>query len=78
MKAIKLLLLLLFISPLALQSQRRKNKVTEPTIKLEDSLFQGIKWRNIGPFRGGRSVASTGVVDQPMTVLHGTIFLTDS
>ncbi|MEH6746141.1 MAG: glycosyl hydrolase [Maribacter arcticus] len=73
MKTIKLLLLLLLISPLALQSQRRKNKITEPTIKLEDSLFQGLKWRNIGPFRGGRSVASTGVVGQPMTYYMGTV-----
>ena len=73
MRTIKFLLLLLFISPLALQSQRRKNKVTEPTIKLEDSLFQGLKWRNIGPFRGGRSVASTGVVGQPMTYYMGTV-----
>lgn len=73
MRTIKLLLLLLLISPLALQSQRRKNKVTEPTIKLEDSLFQGLKWRNIGPFRGGRSVASTGVVGQSMTYYMGTV-----
>ncbi|WP_339841421.1 glycosyl hydrolase [uncultured Maribacter sp.] len=73
MRTIKLLLLLLLISPLALQSQRRKNKVTEPTIKLEDSLFQGLKWRNIGPFRGGRSVASTGVVGEPMTYYMGTV-----
>lgn len=65
--------MLLIIAPLALQSQRRKNKVTEPTIKLEDSLFQGLKWRNIGPFRGGRSVASTGVVGQPMTYYMGTV-----
>ncbi|WP_339655879.1 glycosyl hydrolase [uncultured Maribacter sp.] len=73
MKTIKLILLLILIYPLALQSQRRKNKVTEPTIKLEDSLFQGLKWRNIGPFRGGRSVASTGVVGQPMTYYMGTV-----
>lgn len=30
-----------------------------------DADFHGQKWRNIGPFRGGRSVASTGVVSQP-------------
>ena len=73
MKTIRLVLLILLISPLALQAQRRKNKTTEPTIKLEDSLFQGLQWRNIGPFRGGRSVASTGVVGQPMTYYMGTV-----
>ncbi|MGB3151637.1 MAG: glycosyl hydrolase [Maribacter sp.] len=73
MKTIRILLLLFLITPIALQSQRRKNKATEPTIKLEDSLFQGLQWRNIGPFRGGRSVASTGVVGQPMTYYMGTV-----
>ncbi|MEK6688368.1 MAG: glycosyl hydrolase, partial [Gemmatimonadota bacterium] len=29
------------------------------------SVFSPIKWRNIGPFRGGRSVAATGVRGQP-------------
>ena len=73
MKTIRILLLIFLITPLALQAQRRKNKTTEPTIKLEDSLFQGLQWRNIGPFRGGRSVASTGVVGQPMTYYMGTV-----
>src|SRR5215212_7474801 len=28
-------------------------------------LFQGMKWRMIGPFRGGRTVGATGVPGQP-------------
>ena len=39
---------------------------------LTDSLFHGLKWRNIGPYRGGRSVASTGVVGQPQTYYMGS------
>ncbi|MBT8219268.1 MAG: glycosyl hydrolase, partial [Bacteroidia bacterium] len=31
-----------------------------------------LKWRNIGPFRGGRSVASSGVVGDPLTYYMGT------
>ncbi len=31
-----------------------------------------IKYRNIGPFRGGRSVTATGVVDDPLTYYFGT------
>ena len=73
MKTIRLLVLVLLLFPLATHSQRKKSKTIEPTIKLEDSLFQGLKWRNIGPFRGGRSVASTGVVGQPMTYYMGTV-----
>ena len=36
-----------------------------------DSIFNSVKYRNIGPFRGGRSVAASGVVDDPMTYYMG-------
>ena len=73
MKTIRLLLVLIIMAPVAMQSQRRKNKITKPAITIKDSLFTGLKWRNIGPFRGGRSVASTGVVGQPMVYYMGTV-----
>ncbi len=31
----------------------------------------GLRWRNIGPFRGGRSIAVTGVASQPNTYYFG-------
>ncbi len=34
--------------------------------------FNPVKWRNIGPFRGGRSVTATGVVGDPNTYYMGT------
>src|SRR5688500_19748873 len=37
-----------------------------------DSVFKSVKWRSIGPFRGGRSVAATGVVGDPKTYYMGT------
>lgn len=37
-----------------------------------DSLYQGLKFRNIGPFRGGRSVASCGVISDPLTYYMGS------
>ena len=36
-----------------------------------DSIFKSVKYRNIGPFRGGRSVAASGVVNDPMTYYMG-------
>ena len=36
-------------------------------------LFQTMEWRSIGPFRGGRSVASTGVPSDPLTYYMGTV-----
>ncbi len=37
-----------------------------------DSFYQSVKYRNIGPFRGGRSVGSSGVVGDPLTYYMGT------
>ena len=37
-----------------------------------DSIFKPMKWRCIGPFRGGRSVCATGVVGDPFTYYMGT------
>ena len=35
------------------------------------SVYQALQYRNIGPFRGGRSAAVTGVPGQPMTFYFG-------
>lgn len=37
-----------------------------------DSVFKTLKYRNIGPFRGGRSNMSSGVVGDPATYYMGT------
>jgi photosystem II stability/assembly factor-like uncharacterized protein len=37
-----------------------------------NSIFKAVKWRSIGPFRGGRSNAACGVVGDPETYYMGT------
>ena len=37
-----------------------------------NTIFKAVKWRSIGPFRGGRSVSGTGVVGDPKTYYMGT------
>jgi hypothetical protein len=37
----------------------------------DESLFDALEWRNIGPYRGGRVVAVAGVVDQPYVYYMG-------
>jgi len=74
MKIIHLLLIVLLLLPITIQSQRKKKKkAPQPTQVLNDSIFNHLKWRNIGPFRGGRSVTSSGVVGQRMTYYMGTV-----
>jgi len=72
MKTIQLLILILLLIPVNNQAQKRKTKTSTPLFTVQDSLYLGLKWRNIGPFRGGRSVASSGVVGQPMTYYMGS------
>ena len=38
-----------------------------------DVFFKdALKWRNIGPFRGGRSLTAVGVPSQPLTYYFGS------
>jgi len=68
MKTLKLLALCLLLLPLNVLAQ----KPEKPTTAINGSEFHGLKWRNIGPFRGGRSVTSTGVIGQPFTYYMGS------
>ena len=60
MKNLRLLFTLLVISPLSF-SQSLEEKLDE------------VKYRNIGPFRGGSSVSSVGVLGDPLTYYMGTV-----
>src|ERR1041384_7357023 len=37
----------------------------------DNNLFSGLRWRNIGPFHGGRVSAVTGAIGQPGTFYLG-------
>src|SRR6202162_857270 len=39
----------------------------------DESLFKGMKWRQIGPFRGGRGIAVAGVPGGPHTFYFGGV-----
>jgi photosystem II stability/assembly factor-like uncharacterized protein len=77
MKKISFLVLLLSFSS-NIFAQKKKAKTTEP-IAVESpkqdfkKLYDGLQWRNIGPFRGGRSLAVAGHKDQPMTYYYGAV-----
>jgi photosystem II stability/assembly factor-like uncharacterized protein len=42
-----------------------------PADEFDKATLQGLSWRSIGPYRGGRSVAAVGVETQPMTYYFG-------
>ena len=39
---------------------------------VDPALFEGLKYRMVGPYRGGRSTAVTGVAGAPTTYFMGT------
>jgi photosystem II stability/assembly factor-like uncharacterized protein len=71
--------LLLLFGALALPglAQKKTNKVpviiSSPSPQYDNSLLKGMQWRSIGPFRGGRSVAVSGVIGQPYTYYFGAV-----
>ena len=60
MKRLLLALLLAGVSPLSAQP-------------LDPSLFSGLRWRLVGPFRGGRAVTATGVPGHPERFYFGAV-----
>src|SRR6201982_4071601 len=43
------------------------------TSKYDETLFKGMKWRSIGPYRGGRVLAVSGVPGDPYTYYFGGV-----
>jgi photosystem II stability/assembly factor-like uncharacterized protein len=71
--------LLLAIAALPLASRagaQRPRGTASPAVPApatyDSSLFRSLSYRMIGPFRGGRSTAVTGIVDEPHTFLMGS------
>lgn len=54
-----------FSTSISAQEEKYPDKLSEK--------FQGLKFRNIGPYRGGRTNAVSGVVGDPLTYYMGTV-----
>lgn len=65
-----IIMLVLVLLPLSLLSQRRnKSQINTPTYPEE--LYSSLEYRSIGPYRGGRSAAVTGVPGEPNLFYFG-------
>ena len=56
-----LVLAVFLILPNLYAQKKKKSKNTSQEIKYDENLYKGLEYRLIGPFRGGRSAAVTGV-----------------
>jgi len=64
-----LFLLILSLLPLAAEGQKRKK--TKNTNSFPEALYTSMEYRLVGPFRGGRSAAVTGVPGKPNLFYFG-------
>lgn len=63
---------LLISLPIATQAQKKQKKAASlATVEYDASLYDAIEWRSIGPYRGGRSAAATGVEGKPNLFYFG-------
>ncbi len=62
------LLLLTVLTPLAAQPRPRPRL----PLAVDTALYGGMRYRMVGPFRGGRSTAVTGIAEKPNTFFMGT------
>ena len=67
--ALPLIILLTFSLNFSFGQKKKKAQKKEATQLLK---YNNLNWRNIGPFRGGRSVASTGVLKHPNIFYMGS------
>src|ERR1700687_1054051 len=62
-------LFLLFV----LDGTSRRSASPQTAQRFDAKLFQELRWRTIGPFRGGRTLAVTGVRGQPEIFYFGSV-----
>ena len=66
-----ILLFAFLVSFVAADAQKKPTPST--TLSFDQSLYSGIKWREVGPYRGGRSSTVTGVPGNPNLYYFGTV-----
>jgi photosystem II stability/assembly factor-like uncharacterized protein len=61
--------LVLFLLPAA----RAADPSPAPASTIDEKLFRGMRWRQVGPFRGGRALAIEGIPGEPGTYYFGAV-----
>ncbi len=71
MKKLYLLLVIIWVAGSGM-AQRKPATSATPVVSYDQKLFQALEWRSIGPYRGGRSAAVTGVPGKPLLYYFGS------
>ncbi len=54
-----------FFLSATLVGSAQKKEAKSPTLTFDEKLYNALEWRSIGPYRGGRAAAVTGVPGKP-------------
>src|SRR5436190_6790087 len=54
-------------------TQEKQSPVTNPKAAIDEKTINGMQWRLVGPFRGGRALAIEGVPGEPNTYYFGGV-----
>lgn len=58
-------------SSLSLTAQRKAKSTPETDSSISKDFYEGLEWRNIGPYRGGRSLGAAGSPGRPYEYYFG-------
>ncbi|MBS1977058.1 MAG: glycosyl hydrolase [Bacteroidetes bacterium] len=70
---IKATLIILLLAATAFGQKKNQTAAASTGVTFDQSVYSGIRWRELGPFRGGRSCTVTGVVGDPNTYYFGGV-----
>src|SRR6267154_4263945 len=68
----KILLLATCLTAVLTFAQKKAGSPAKNTLSYDEKLYQALEWRSIGPYRGGRSAAVTGVSGKPNLFYFGS------
>lgn len=65
------ILAIFLCSALSLSAQRKAKSAPETDTSIPKDFYEGLEWRNIGPYRGGRSLGAAGSPGRPYEYYFG-------
>ena len=61
----------LFLIPASGQRKKNKKMTKSDSASFDEAIYSSLNWRELGPFRGGRSAAVAGVANKPNLFYFG-------
>ncbi|MFM9075452.1 MAG: hypothetical protein ACKORJ_07805, partial [Bacteroidota bacterium] len=73
MNRILTVMLAMVLAISAVTAQKRSAAPVKSVVQFDEKLYNALEWRGIGPYRGGRSAAVTGVPGKSNLYYFGSV-----